>query len=59
VAGTDDGIRIVDVWETREHFDRWLFGLEVLGPPQVTFYDVHKTLGATPDNSAIGPSLRR
>jgi hypothetical protein len=48
VAGTDDGIRVVDVWDTREQFDRWLFGIEDLGPPQLTFYDVHEMLGATP-----------
>ena len=48
VARTDDGIRMVDVWETREDFDRWAFGLEDLGPPQVTFYDVHDSLVAAP-----------
>jgi hypothetical protein len=47
-ARTDDGIRVVDVWETREQFDRWLFGIEDLGPPQLTFYDVHDMLGAPP-----------
>jgi hypothetical protein len=47
VARTDDGIRSVDVWETREHFDRWTFGVEGRGP-QMTFYDVHNTLGAAP-----------
>ena len=35
------------VWETREHFDRWTFGVEGRGP-QMTFYDVHNTLGAAP-----------
>jgi hypothetical protein len=48
-AKTDDGIRVVDVWETREAFDR--FAEEQIGPytreagfteaPQMRFYDVH------------------
>jgi hypothetical protein len=55
VARTDDGIRVVDVWETREHFDR--FAQDEIGPktqaaglaqPQMVFYDVHNTLGAVP-----------
>ena len=50
VARTDDGTRIVDVWETREDFDSWAFGLPELGPsaPQITFYDVHHILAAAP-----------
>jgi hypothetical protein len=52
VAGTDDGIRIVDVWETREHFDRWVFGLEEMGRPQITFYDVHNIRAGTSGNGA-------
>ena len=49
VAETDDGIRVVDVWETREDFER--FAEEQIGPittavgfpapPEITFYDVH------------------
>jgi len=49
VARTDDGIRVVDVWETREIFDR--FAEEQIGPytreagiteaPEMRFYDVH------------------
>ena len=52
VAETDDGIRVVDVWETREQFDR--FAQERIGPyskeagvesmPEATFYDVHSYL---------------
>jgi hypothetical protein len=52
VAGTDDGIRVVDVWETREAFDR--FAQEQIGPfsaevgltsqPETRFYDVHNHL---------------
>ncbi|MBA3562088.1 MAG: hypothetical protein H0W35_05140 [Actinobacteria bacterium] len=52
VAKTDDGIRVVDVWETREQFDR--FAQERIGPyskevgvegmPETRFYDVHAYL---------------
>ncbi len=52
VAGTDDGLRVVDVWETREAYDR--FAEEQIGPatreagfteaPETTFYDVHNHL---------------
>ena len=52
VAKTDDGIRVVDVWETREAFDR--FAEEQIGPhsrevgigekPETRFYDVHNHL---------------
>jgi hypothetical protein len=48
-AKTDDGIRVVDVWETRDAFDR--FAEDQIGPytrevgfteaPQMRFYDVH------------------
>jgi hypothetical protein len=51
VAKTDDGIRVVDVWKSREAFDQTLTGefaeqaraLE-MPEPEVTFYDVHTTL---------------
>jgi hypothetical protein len=53
VAGTENGIRVVDVWETREQFDR--FAAEEIGPktaaagftgpPQMTFFEVHNTFG--------------
>ena len=48
VTATDGGIRVTDVWESREAFDR--FAQEQIGPktaevgigaPQVTFYEVH------------------
>ena len=52
VAKTDDGIRVVDVWETREAFDQYAqekimpyskdAGIE--GMPETTFYEVHSFL---------------
>jgi hypothetical protein len=52
VTATDDGIRVTDVWESREQFER--FAEERIGPetaavgipspPQVTFYEVHNHL---------------
>ncbi len=51
-AASDGGLHIVDVWETREQFDK--FAQEQIGPysqqvgispPEMTFYDVHNTLG--------------
>ncbi len=52
VAKTDDGLRIVDVWESREIFDR--FAQEQIGPytrevgiesePETRFYEVHAFL---------------
>jgi hypothetical protein len=52
VANTDDGLRIVDVWESREAFDR--FADEQIGPnsqqagitepPEMTYRDVHNHL---------------
>ena len=54
VAKTDDGIRVVDVWESKEEYER--FAKEKIGPlsqkagfagpPEVTFYDVHNYLTA-------------
>jgi len=51
-AKTDDGIRVVDVWESREVFDR--FSQEQIGPfsqqagitepPETTYRDVHNHL---------------
>lgn len=53
VAGTEDGIRIVDVWESRERYEHFA---EQVGPtarevgypnpPQTTFYEVHNHLTA-------------
>ena len=52
---TDDGLRVVDVWETQEQFDK--FAEEQIGPysqeagfpgpPQMTFHDVHNHLTAS------------
>lgn len=49
---TDDGLRVIDVWESRDVFDR--FAQEQIGPysqevgfpepPQMTFYEVHNYL---------------
>jgi quinol monooxygenase YgiN len=54
VTKTDDGIRVVDVWESREQFDRFAeeqiapFTQEVgfPNPPETTFYEVHNHLTA-------------
>ena len=53
-AKTDDGIRVVDVWESREVFDK--FAEEQIGPytqqagipgpPEMTYYDVYNTIQA-------------
>ena len=52
ITKTDDGIRVTDVWQTREQFES--FAQEQIvpyaqeagfpGPPEVTFYDVHNYL---------------
>jgi hypothetical protein len=48
VTKTDDGVRVTDVWESREAFDR--FAREEIGPktqavglsePNLTVYDAH------------------
>jgi hypothetical protein len=53
VAQTDDGIRVVDVWETREQFDG--FAASRIGPttaqvgidpPVTTYHDVHNYMTA-------------
>jgi hypothetical protein len=54
VAKTDEGMRVVDVWETKEQFER--FAAEQIGPyarevgiegePETRFYDVHNHLSA-------------
>jgi hypothetical protein len=54
VATSNDGMRVVDVWETREQFER--FAGEQIGPyseevgipnpPDINFYDVHSYLTA-------------
>ena len=52
VTKTDDGMRVVDVWESKEAFER--FAQEQIGPytrevgieeePEIRFYDVHNYL---------------
>jgi hypothetical protein len=53
VTETGNGIRVTDVWESREQFQR--FAEEKIGPltqemglaePQMTFHDVHNHLTA-------------
>jgi hypothetical protein len=54
VAKTDDGIRVVDVWESKEQYERFAqdqigpltqeVGFE--GPPEVKYTDVHNYLTA-------------
>ena len=54
VTKTDDGIRVIDVWESKEVFEK--FAQEKIGPlsqkagittqPDITFYDVHNYLTA-------------
>ncbi len=51
---TDDGIRVTDVWETREAFDAFAeekIGpitqeVGVPGPPRIQFFEVHNYLTA-------------
>jgi hypothetical protein len=53
-AETEDGIRVVDVWETREAYDRfaqeqigpYTQQVGIPGPPEVTYRDVHNILKA-------------
>ena len=52
VTKTDDGIRVVDVWESRQAFDQFMtvrFGVVapdvgVAEPPQIQFFEVHNYL---------------
>ncbi|MEY2452633.1 MAG: hypothetical protein QOD92_2207 [Acidimicrobiaceae bacterium] len=54
VTKTDDGIRVVDVWESREQFEK--FAQDEIGPisqavgvpspPALTFHEVHNHLTA-------------
>jgi hypothetical protein len=53
VTATDDGIRVTDVWETREQFQQ--FADTQIGPitqevgfpapPDITFHEVHSHIG--------------
>ena len=55
VTKTDDGMRVVDVWESKEAYER--FAQEQIGPysrevgieeePEIRFYDVHNYLTRT------------
>ena len=52
VTKTNDGIRVTDVWETKEQFER--FSREQIGPysaeagipapPRITFFELHNYL---------------
>jgi hypothetical protein len=54
VTATDDGIRVTDVWETREQFEQFAetkIGpitqeVGIAGPPEITMYEVHNYLTA-------------
>jgi hypothetical protein len=54
VTGTDNGIRVTDVWNSREQFEQFAeeqigpitAAVGIQGPPQVTFYEVHNYLTA-------------
>jgi hypothetical protein len=55
VAASEDGLHVVDVWETREQFDR--FAQEQIGPftreagieepPEIRAFEVHNYLGGS------------
>ena len=61
VAQTEDGIRVTDVWESREEFER--FAAETIGPitqevgvpgpPRMTITDIHNYLTAPSDGEAV------
>jgi hypothetical protein len=54
VAKTDDGVRVVDVWETKEAYEQ--FAREQIGPytqqvgisapPETTYYEIHNVIKA-------------
>jgi hypothetical protein len=54
VTGTDNGIRVTDVWESREQFEQFAeeqigphtAAVGIPGPPQVTVHEVHNHLTA-------------
>jgi hypothetical protein len=57
VAATDDGIKVVDVWETLDQFNAFA-GENIMpstqkagiaAPPEMTTYEVHNHMGG-PDN---------
>jgi hypothetical protein len=58
VTATDGGIRVTDVWETREQFDQFaqsqiqpITREAGMGPPRMAVHEVHNHLGA-----AVGAS---
>jgi len=53
VTKTDDGIQVIDVWETREQFDKFaqeqigpITAEEGMSPPELAFHDVHNHMAA-------------
>ncbi len=52
VTKTDDGFRVIDVWESREAFERFLaakirkvsYRVGVPYPPEIRFFEVHNYL---------------
>lgn len=54
MCATEDGLRVTDVWETREQFEQFAEAkigpitqeVGIPGPPQITFHDVHNYLTA-------------
>jgi hypothetical protein len=57
VTATDTGIRVTDIWRSREDFDAFtqaktgpiVAEVGIPGPPEITFYDVHNYLTAGPE----------
>jgi hypothetical protein len=55
VAETDDGIKVVDVWETRKQFDQFAQAeigpysqqVGIPAPPETTYREVHNYLERT------------
>jgi hypothetical protein len=51
----DNGLRVTDVWETKEQFEQYAQEkiapysqqVGIPGPPRITFYDVHNYQAAT------------
>ena len=56
VCATDGGIRVTDVWETREQFEKfaqeqigpYTQEVGIPGPPEITFHEAHNYLLAVP-----------
>jgi len=54
VTETDGGLRVTDVWESKERFEQFAeeeigprtAEVGIPGPPQMTFYEVHNHLSA-------------